>query len=38
MGARWVPNAFVIACLLTLVTFALVVGVAGQNPIAAQGY
>ena len=32
------PNAFVIACLLTLVTFALVVGVAGKNPIAAQGY
>jgi short-chain fatty acids transporter len=37
-SARWVPNAFVIACLLTLVTFALVVGVAGKNPIAAQGY
>src|SRR5438094_2358879 len=37
-SARWVPNAFVIACLLTLVTFALVIGVAGKNPIAAQGY
>jgi len=37
-SVRWVPNAFVIACLLTLVTFALVMGVAGSNPIAAQGY
>jgi short-chain fatty acids transporter len=37
-SARWVPNSFVIACLLTLVTFALVIGVAGKNPIAAQGY
>src|SRR5437762_2490949 len=36
--SRWVPNSFVIACLLTLVTFALVIGVAGKNPIAAQGY
>ncbi len=35
---RWVPNAFVIACLLTLVTFALVIVAAGKNPIAAQQY
>src|SRR5262249_11323314 len=35
---RLVPNSFVIACLLTLVTFALVIFVAGKNPIAAQGY
>jgi len=33
-----VPNSFVIACLLTLVTFALVILVAGKNPIAAEGY
>src|SRR5499427_4788321 len=37
-SARWVPNSFAIACLLTLVTFVLVVAVAGKNPIAAQGY
>jgi short-chain fatty acids transporter len=37
-SARWVPNSFAIACLLTLVTFALVIGVAGKTPIAAQGY
>jgi len=37
-SARWVPNSFVIACLLTLVTFLLVVTVAGKNPIAAEGY
>ncbi len=37
-SARWVPNSFVIACLLTLVVFALVVTVAGKHPIAAQGY
>lgn len=37
-SARWVPNAFVIACLLTLVVFVLVVTVAGKDPIAAQGY
>ena len=37
-SARWVPNSFVIACLLTLVVFALVITVAGKNPIAAQGY
>jgi short-chain fatty acids transporter len=37
-SARWVPNAFAIACLLTLVTFVLVVTVAGKNPIAALGY
>ena len=37
-SARWVPNAFVIACLLTLVVFALVIAVAGKDPIAAQGY
>ena len=36
--ARWVPNSFVIACLLTLVTFALVIGVAGQSPAAAERY
>ena len=32
------PNSFVIACLLTLVVFALVITVADKNPIAAQGY
>src|SRR5499427_913830 len=37
-SARWVPNSFAIACLLTLVTFLLVVTVAGKNPIAAEGY
>ena len=37
-SARWVPNSFVIACLLTLVTFAMVIGVAGKNPIAAEVY
>src|SRR6476661_7318255 len=36
--SRLVPNSFVIACLLTLVTFALVIGVAGKNPLAAEGY
>ena len=36
--SRLVPSSFVIACLLTLVTFALVIGVAGKNPIAAEGY
>jgi len=35
---QWVPNSFVIACLLTLVTFVLVILVAGKNPIAAEGY
>jgi short-chain fatty acids transporter len=37
-SARWVPNSFVIACLLTLVVFALVITVADKNPIAAEGY
>src|SRR5215510_9312535 len=37
-SARWVPNSFAIACLLTLVTFLLVMTVAGKNPIAAEGY
>jgi short-chain fatty acids transporter len=37
-SARWVPNSFAIACLLTLVTFVLVVTVAGKNPIVAEGY
>src|SRR5258706_10936972 len=37
-SAKWVPNSFVIACLLTLVTFALVLGVASKNPNAALGY
>src|SRR5205085_1843442 len=36
--SRWVPNSFVIACLLTLVTFGLVIGVAGRSPLAAEGY
>src|SRR5438477_1465793 len=36
--SRWVPNSFVIACLLTLVTFGLVIGVAGRSPVAAEGY
>jgi short-chain fatty acids transporter len=37
-SARWVPNAFVIACLLTLVTFGLVLLVAHKGPVAAVGY
>jgi short-chain fatty acids transporter len=37
-SARWVPNAFVIACLLTLVTFAMVLLVVDQSPSAALGY
>jgi short-chain fatty acids transporter len=36
--SRWVPNSFVIACLLTLVTFGLVIGIAGASPVAAEGY
>jgi len=36
--ARWVPNSFVIACLLTFVTFALVVSVAGKTFLDAEGY
>src|SRR4051812_46967506 len=36
--AHWVPNSFVIACLLTLVTFALVIGVAGKSPVEAETY
>src|SRR5436190_14517805 len=35
---NWVPNSFVIACVLTLVTFGLVIGVAGKSPLAAEGY
>jgi short-chain fatty acids transporter len=37
-SSRWVPNAFVIACLLTLCTFALVLGVAHKTPVDAVGY
>jgi short-chain fatty acids transporter len=36
--ARWVPNSFVIACLLTLFTFALVIGVADKSFLDAEGY
>jgi short-chain fatty acids transporter len=36
--SRWVPNSFVIACLLTLVTFGLVIGIAGKSPVAAEAY
>ncbi len=36
--AQWVPNSFVIACLLTLVTFALVMAVAHKTPIEAERY
>jgi len=36
--ARWVPNSFVIACLLTLVTFALVISFAGKTFLDAEGY
>ena len=32
------PNSFVIACLLTLITFALVIGVAGKSFLDAEGY
>jgi short-chain fatty acids transporter len=37
-SARWVPNAFVIACLLTLITFAMVLLVAHKSASAALGY
>ncbi len=37
-SARWVPSAFVIACLLTLVTFALVLFIAGKGPVEALRY
>ena len=37
-SARWVPSAFVVACLLTLVTFAMVLIVAHRSPVAALGY
>ncbi|MBI3940721.1 MAG: short-chain fatty acid transporter [Acidobacteria bacterium] len=37
-STRWVPSAFVIACLLTLVMFAMVVLVAGKSPVEALGY
>jgi short-chain fatty acids transporter len=36
--AHWVPNSFVIACLLTLMTFVLVIGVAGKSPVEAVTY
>jgi short-chain fatty acids transporter len=36
--AQWVPNSFVIACLLTLVTFALVIGLGGKSPLEAERY
>jgi short-chain fatty acids transporter len=36
--SRWVPNSFVIACLLTLVTFGLVIAIAGTSPLAAEAY
>jgi len=36
--ADWVPNSFVIACLLTLVTFALVIGVAGKSVRETESY
>ncbi len=34
----WVPNSFVIACLLTLVTFVLVMGVGGKTFFQAENY
>src|SRR6202163_909861 len=37
-SARWVPNAFVIACLLTLITFAMVLLVTHGSPSDALGY
>jgi len=37
-SARWVPNAFVIACLLTLITFAMVLLVSHKSPADALGY
>jgi short-chain fatty acids transporter len=37
-SARWVPNAFVIACLLTLITFAMVLLVTHRSPADALGY
>ena len=37
-SARWVPNAFVIACLLTLITFAMVLLVTHHSPADALGY
>src|SRR6476659_441326 len=36
-SSRWVPSAFVIACLLTLVTFAMVLVVARKSPAEAVG-
>jgi short-chain fatty acids transporter len=37
-SARWVPNAFVIACLLTLFTFAMVLLVARKTPAESLSY
>src|SRR5262249_36257498 len=37
-SARWVPNAFVIACFLTLVAFGMVLLIARKSPAAAVGY
>jgi short-chain fatty acids transporter len=37
-STRWVPNAFVIACLLTLFVFALVLGVVHKSPADAVDY
>src|SRR4029450_13130011 len=37
-SSRWVPSAFVIACLLTLATFAMVLVVARKSPAEAVGY
>jgi short-chain fatty acids transporter len=37
-SARWVPSSFVIACLLTLITFAMVLLVARKSPSEALGY
>lgn len=35
---RWLPDAFVLAVILTLVVFALGVGVTGQSPLAMANY
>ena len=37
-SARWVPNSFVIACLLTLVTFAMVIAWPARILSRPQGY
>ncbi|MBI4456836.1 MAG: short-chain fatty acid transporter [Acidobacteria bacterium] len=37
-STRWIPNAFVIACLLTLFTFTMVLFASHKTPVEALGY